>query len=342
MAPRRTTLLLATLAIWSVAWAVWTADVLVEPVPFALERAARRLPLCLAGAGLCMALGALLARIPAGQRALLAMTAVAGVIGCSLAFAVLNEIAFYLIVPRWGPPTAVHIPDVAMMDGWVFLAWTLLFFALASDAVRRERELALVRTEAAAVDAQHRLLVSQAQPHFLFNALNAIYALVLDANTKAAQEAILTLSSYLRRSLDDPDRTVTLGEELAFARDYLAIERIRFGDRLRVWEDVPATLLDLVVPSLLLQPLVENSVRHGLDGAPGPMTIMLAAAAESGCVRLTVADDGAGRGVPGGAGIGLASVERRLAATFGPAASVSAGAGAAGGYRVDLHFPARP
>ena len=340
MAVRRTTLLLATLAIWSVAWAVWTADVLVEPVPFALERAARRMPLCLAGAGLCMALGAVLARVPVHRRGLLAATAASGIAACSLVFAVLNEIAFYAVLPRWGPPALIHIPDVAMMDGWVFLAWTLLFFALAADAARRGRELALVRSEAAALDAQHRLLVSQAQPHFLFNSLNAIYALVLDEDTAAARGAILTLSAYLRRSLDQPDRVATLAEELAFARDYLMIERLRFGDRLRVREAVPDALLALEMPSLLLQPLVENSVRHGLDGNPNPLTITVAGETRDGGVRLIVDDDGTGIGTPSGAAIGIASVERRLQASFGPGAQVIAGAKPGGGYRVELVLPA--
>ena len=339
MAIRRSTLILATLAIWSVAWAVWTADVLVEPVPFALERAARRLPLCLAGAGLCLALGTILARVPVRRRALLAATAVGGIAGCSLVFAVLNEIAFYAVVPRWGPAALVHIPDVAMMDGWVFLAWTLLFFALAADAARRGRELALVQSEAAALDAQHRLLVSQAQPHFLFNALNAIYALVLDEDTVSARTAVLTLSAYLRRSLDQPNRVALLAEELAFARDYLMIERLRFGDRFRMFEAVPDALFALEVPSLLLQPLVENSVRHGLDGNPDSVTITISGETQSGSVRLVVEDDGTGRGVPGGAAIGIASVERRLQARFGPDAQVIAGPKPAGGFRVELVLP---
>jgi hypothetical protein len=340
VAPRRSTLLLATLAIWFVAWAVWTADVFVEPVPFAVDRALRRLPLCLAGAGLCMGLAAGLGRIPARRPGALIAAAGGGVVACSLVFAVLNEAIFYLVAPRWGPPALIHIPDVAMMDGWVFLAWTLLFFALAADAARRDRELALARSEAAARDAQHRLLESQAQPHFLFNALNAIYALVVDEDPVAARGAILMLSDYLRRSLAAPRRAVTLEEELAIARDYLAIERLRFPDRLQVVEDVPDALRSVELPSLVLQPLVENSVRHGLAAGEGLVTIRIRAAVEDGSVRITVEDDGPGGHAPGGPGIGLASVAQRLEASFGPAARLQAGARPQGGFRVAITLPA--
>lgn len=340
VAPRRSTLLLATLAIWAVAWVVWTADVLVEPVPFAIERAARRLPLCLAGVGLCMALGTLLDRVSPRRPALLTGAAAGGIVACSLVFAMLNEAVFYLILPRWGPSSLVHIPDVAMMDGWVFLAWTLLFGALAADAARRGRELALARSEAAALDAQHRLLVSQAQPHFLFNALNAIYALVLD--DEVARAAILTLSSYLRRSLDEPDRIVMLAEELALTRDYLAIERLRFGDRLQVREEVPGALLAIGVPGLTVQPLVENSVRHGLAGSSEPVTIMISAERRYGAVRIVVEDDGTGQGSPGGSALGLASIEQRLKAQFGSGARLLAAPRAGGGWRTEIVMPDRP
>ena len=337
MAPRRSILILATLAIWSVAWVVWTADVLVEPVPFALERAARRLPLCIAGAALCLALAAGLARIPSRRLALPA--AGLGIVACSFAFALLNEVIFYVAVPRWGPSAPIHILDVAMMDGWVFLAWTLLFFALASDAARRDRELALARSEAATRDAQHRLLASQAQPHFLFNALNSIYALLLDEDADRAGRALLTLSDYLRQSLEEPGRMVTLSEELRLVRDYLAIEQLRFGDRLQVRVAVPNELLSMKLPPLLLQPLVENSVRHGLPSSLESMTIGITAERDQTAIAIVVEDNGSSTGNLGGAAIGLASVRQRLQASFGVVARVTAGERPSGGWRVELRVP---
>ncbi|HEU4967558.1 sensor histidine kinase [Sphingomonas sp.] len=339
MAPRRSTLLLATIAIWFAAWAVWTADALVEPVPFAIERAARRLPLCLTGAALCLALGAALSRVRERRPVLLLPVAAAGIAACSLAFALANELVFYVLLPRWGPARLIHIPDVAMMDLWVFLAWTLLFMALTADAERRDRALALARSQAAALDAQHRLLVQQAQPHFLFNALNTIYALVLEDDGARARRGLLALSDYLRRSIDAQDTVVTLAEELRAARDYLAIEQLRFGDRLIVHESVPEPLLESRIPSLILQPLVENCIKHGLAGSPDSVTIAISAYERDGSVVMQVEDDAApADAARPGAGIGLASVRRRLEASYGQAARLDAAA-TARGFRATLWIP---
>lgn len=336
MALRRSTLLSATLAIWLVAYAVWTADVLVEDVPFPIDRAFRRLPLCLGGAAICLCLAPLLARVRTNRPRYLLPVAAAGVVVCSLIFSMLNEFTFFIVAPRWGPPAPIHIPDVAMMDGWVFLAWTLLFLAISADADRRNRELALAHSEAAALDAQHRLLLSQAQPHFLFNALNTIYALVLEEDVKGAGRAVLALSDYLRRSLQCSGIMSTLGAELDATRDYLAIEQLRFGERLRVTERVEREALRFPLPSFALQPVVENSIRHGLGGSVDPVTITLRAELEGEGCRVVVEDDAQAASGTGGSGVGLASVERRLHEAFGTGATLSAGRRPEGGFRTTI------
>ena len=336
---RRSTLLLATLAIWLVAYAVWTADVLVEAVPFPLDRAARRLPLCLAGAGLCLGLAPLLARVRVQRPKLLLPVAAIAIVACSLLFSICNEVTFFLLAPRWGPPAPIHIPDVAMMDGWVFLAWTLLFLALSADAERRNQQLALAQSEAAALDAQHRLLLSQAQPHFLFNALNTIYALVLEEDGKGALKAVLALSDYLRRSLATTGRMSTLGEELSAAREYLAIEQLRFGERLRIAEHIPASVLAAPLPSFVLQPLVENSIKHGLGNSSESVTVTLRAEVHGDRCLISVEDDGCGEHSGGGSYVGLASIERRLRDAFGTAAELRPGPGSDGGFRTTISMP---
>src|SRR6185503_15262270 len=121
------------------------------------------------------------------------------------------------------------------------------------------------RLAAQLTEAQLNTLRAQIQPHFLFNTLNAVIALVRDRENDQAVDALTTLSALLRTSLRSGDvHEVTFGEELTFTTNYLAIEQMRFGDRLAVRLDVPATLHDVRVPSFLLQPFVENAVRHGL------------------------------------------------------------------------------
>jgi two-component system LytT family sensor kinase len=338
---RQRTLLLATAALWVVAFVAWTADALVEPMPFALERALRRLPLCLFGGLLCMALARVLDGLRDRDGWRLGAGAVLGVIVCSVFYAFANETVMYLIAPRWGSPQWVHVPDVAMLVLWVFTAWTLLYFALDADAQRRDREVRLAQASAAAVDAQHRLLLRQINPHFLFNALNTIYALVLDDDNAGARRSLLALSAFLRDAIDDHAPTqVPLSRELESVHHYLEIELARFGDRLQLRESIPESLLDRNVPYLILQPLVENCVKHGLAGAVDSVTIRLRAATTSDGWMIEVEDDGhGGDGVATPQfGIGLGNVARRLQLLHGAAAELQAHAGPDGGFIARIRF----
>lgn len=336
------TLLLATVALWAAAFVAWTADALVEPVPFALERALRRLPLCMIGALLCLALGWLLRRVHG--RAAWRVGAI-GVVTASVVYALANELVLYVIRPRWGAAAWIHIPDVAMLVLWVFTAWTLLYFALAADAARRDREVRLAQAHAAAVDAQHKLLLQQINPHFLFNALNTVYALVLDNDNARARSSLLALSAFLRSAIDDHAPTqVPLSKELAAVRYYLDIELVRFGERLRLVDAIPPALLDRRVPSLILQPLVENCIKHGLARSRETLTITLSATSANGDLVLTVADDGHAtepmdHPTPG---IGLGNVAQRLQLLYGAAGRLSAQPLAGGGFSARIQLPEMP
>ncbi len=336
------TLLLATLALWTVAFVAWTADALVEPVPFALERALRRLPLCVLGALLCFALGRLLRRLKGRTGWLVGAIGVAGVVVASVIYALANELALYVIRPRWGAAAWIHIPDVAMLVLWVFTAWVLLYFALDADAARRNREVRLAQAHAAAIDAQHKLLLQQINPHFLFNALNTVYALVLENDAARARSSLLALSAFLRSAMDgDAPTQVSLSQELASARHYLAIELVRFGERLQLVEAIPSMLLDRFVPSLILQPLVENCIKHGLARSRGMLTITLTAACADGELILTVEDDGHApwRADGESRGIGLANVAQRLKLLYGEAGRLSAQPRADGGFIARIQWP---
>ena len=156
-----------------------------------------------------------------------------------------------------------------------------------------------------------------------------------------AEEMIQGLSSFYRHSLaEDPTGDVELGDEIALQSDSLAIESVRFPERLKVAIDVPPALEQVHGPGMILQPLVENSVKYAVAAVTRPVTISISAREEFGRLVLTVADDGPG--VPGNAehgfGIGLANVRDRIEARFGPDATIVSGP-VEGGYRSELRLP---
>lgn len=175
----------------------------------------------------------------------------------------------------------------------------------------RAREVEGARLQARFAEAQHMALRMQLQPHFLFNTLNSVSALV-HSDPEAADRMIGRLGDFLRMSLDaPPDQEVSLRKELAFIEAYLSIERIRFGERLKVVQDIPPDLSSAKVPAFILQPLVENALKHGLADRPEGGTLTLRARREDGRLVLEVQDDGEGFR-PGREGTGLSNVRARL------------------------------
>jgi len=179
----------------------------------------------------------------------------------------------------------------------------------------KAREVEAAKLEARFAEAQNVALRMQLQPHFLFNTLNSISALV-HANPDGADDMISRLGDFLRMTLEaPPDQMVSLRKELAFIRAYLAIEQVRFQDRLRVEMEVPAELQELRVPSFILQPLVENALKHGLSDRPQGGTLRLRASRDSEWLILEVQDDGEGfRSSREGTGLGI--VRARLGLIF--------------------------
>jgi two-component system, LytTR family, sensor kinase len=208
----------------------------------------------------------------------------------------------------------------------VFLYWGVLAagWALEYHARFRERALAATRLEGQLVQAQLDALKSQLHPHFLFNTLHAISVLVRKQDTQGSIKMISGLSELLRLALDNVGRQVVpLEQELAFVDRYLAIEAIRFQDRLRVERDIAPNLLDAEIPNLVLQPLVENAIRHGISARTGPGTITLAAAQRGDRLVVTVTDDGVGLVEPCRTGVGLGNVRARLQQLYGDAAKLT-------------------
>jgi two-component system LytT family sensor kinase len=215
--------------------------------------------------------------------------------------------------------------------------------SLAFERERAERQLREGRLQHAVTEAELKALRAQVDPHFLFNTLNAIADLVSSDPAKA--EAMTErLAAFFRYTLASQHRAYsTLDEELEFVRQYLGIEQVRFGERLRVDVSSEASLGANRVPTLILQPLVENAVRHGLAPRREGGRVSVSARREGAVLQLEVADDGVGMPREEGRrrGIGLENVRARLDALYGAASSMSIEAGAHGrGTRIRLRLPA--
>ena len=232
----------------------------------------------------------------------------------------------------------------------VYAAVVGISYSIAARTRLRARERDAARLAQQLSDARLASLRMQLRPHFLFNSLNAIMALVRDGANTRAVGALALLSDMLRATLrDGPGHEVPLAEEVAFTRRYLEMEQLRFGERLRVTFDIPAELLDAAVPLFVLQPFVENAIKHGILDRRRGGTIAIAAATAGETLRLTVRDDGAGlaprwdaRIAGEDAGVGITNARTRLAHLYGDGATLHVGPGDRGaGVMVEVTVPLR-
>ena len=243
------------------------------------------------------------------------------------------------------PLTLRSLPGLisgALFYTFIPMAWSVLYFGVKYyQDVQTERERALV-AEGQAHRARLQALRYQLNPHFLFNTLNAVSTLIVEEKTHDAERMVARLSDFLRLTLEcDADVEVPLADELDFARRYLDIEQIRFGDRLVVTEDVDPEALSARVPPLLLQPLVENAIRHGIMPREEGGTLRIEARQVSDRLLLRVLDDGPGP--PGDAdperGVGLSNTKARLESLYGDAHRFSLSRADGGGCVVRVELP---
>lgn len=245
------------------------------------------------------------------------------------------------LVVAGGPP--INIEEIFWSSGeLVVIAYgTIAFvtFILDSAARTQAAELQLANAHAVAAEARLHALRSQLQPHFLFNALNTVAMAVRRADRQEALAVVLDLSALLRTALKRTGtELVSLTEEVDFIKQYLEIEQIRFRDRLNIDWAVDAAAYGAAVPSMILQPLVENAVRHGVGRKVrgGHVRIRITLAAER--LRIDVEDDGPGFPEQWNAGVGLTNVRNRVTLHFGERASLET-SGAGEGGRVTLSIP---
>jgi len=205
----------------------------------------------------------------------------------------------------------------------------------------KERQLREALAEKARVGAQLRMLQAQIEPHFLFNTL-ANLSVLIRSDPARAERLLADLIAWLRATLQRTrEAESTLGDEIELLRRYLDIVGLRFGDRLRVVFEVPDELLTRPFPLLLLQPLVENAITHGIEPKVGGGELRIAAVEENGRLRVRVSDTGAGLQESGsGTGFGLENVRSRLHALYGEAASLDVRGNAGGGVIAAIEVPA--
>jgi hypothetical protein len=192
----------------------------------------------------------------------------------------------------------------------------------------QDKERRLAAAHAATQEAQLRALRFQINPHFLFNALNAVTALVGSGRNTEAAAVVARLSSFFRATLNTPPGAmIPLEEEIDTIGSYLDIEAARFGPRLVPEIDCPKELAEALVPHFLLQPLVENAVKHGVARSKAPVAVVISAAARDGLLVIRVCDDAfaADAAAPSGAGVGLSNVGERLTALYGEAGRLTTG-----------------
>jgi two-component system, LytTR family, sensor kinase len=223
---------------------------------------------------------------------------------------------------------------------WFYFSWTAAYLALSYSITIEEQERRAAELVVQAREAQVRALRYQINPHFLFNTLNAIAALVRDAPAKA-EEMVVRLSDFFRRSLAvNPMEDLTLSEEVELQRLYLEIERTRFPDRLRFDVELDDGSAKARVPALLLQPLVENAVKHGVARSEGPTCIRISAHLDGPVLEIVVENDARAAGLGSrGEKVGLRNVSDRLRSRFGDEASLNTEVIPEGGFRNTLRIP---
>ncbi|HOB13452.1 MAG TPA: histidine kinase [Novosphingobium sp.] len=203
----------------------------------------------------------------------------------------------------------------------VFMGWTFALLMLRFNLEMRDREGRLAAAREEAMAAQMRALRNQVSPHFLFNTLNSIAGLIEEGASSRAERMTMSLSTFLRTTLMlEPLQDVLLDDELSLHAEYLAVEQERFSERMNHVIDAPTDVRRALVPTLILQPLIENAIKHGVGRSARPTTIRIIARRENNELVIVVENDlpqARGKNPAPGCGIGLANVADRLRLRFG-------------------------
>ena len=240
-----------------------------------------------------------------------------------------------------------YAADSAVTWLFFFLAWSAFYIATQVQAAALGAQRRVAEAESAAQAAQVRALRYQVNPHFLFNTLNSLSSLIIAGRAEEAESMVLKLSNFFRTSLTlDATADISLAEEIALQRLYLEIEKVRFPRRLKTEIDIPPELETARLPALLLQPIVENAIKHAVSPTRDKVVLSIVAR-EAGPGRFTIeiTNTAGGRPAPAagngmaGTSVGIANVCQRLSARFGSLAKCAYGPRGNGGYSVLLTLP---
>jgi len=255
-----------------------------------------------------------------------------------------NVLYYDWVKNNWQPEHLMDYIGGVMGSFYIMLCWSGLYFGIKYYQQLQDQTEQTLKATAAAHQAQLKMLRYQLNPHFLFNTLNAISTLILDGANETANKAVSRLSDFLRYTLEnDPMSRVTLGSELNALDLYLEIEKVRFGDRLVVEKSIEATAQEALVPSLILQPLIENAIKYAITPSEQGGTLRIFARVQRGTLVLQISDTGPG--LDGGdngqksCGVGLRNTRERLQQLYGDAQAFTLGPNEPTGLTVTINIP---
>ncbi len=255
-----------------------------------------------------------------------------------------NVLYYDWVKSDWQPEHLMDYVGGVMGSFYILLCWSGLYFGIKYYQQLQEQTEQTLKATAAAHQAQLKMLRYQLNPHFLFNTLNAISTLILDGANDTANKAVSRLSDFLRYTLDnDPMSRVTLGSELSALDLYLEIEKVRFGERLVVEKRIQSPAENALVPSLILQPLIENAIKYAISPSEEGGTLRIAAHVQHGVLVMQVSDTGPGLGnctsKHKSSGVGLKNTRERLQQLYGDDQAVTLAPNEPSGLTVTINLP---
>ena len=296
------------------------------------------------GYSLTLLMASLFRRLITLRPALTLALSLAAVVLASIAFSVIETWSVSTFLNPNFQPQGVGYLGAILLDFALLAAWTALYYGINYFLLLEEQIRQRERLESQASSAQLAMLRYQLNPHFLFNTLNSISTLVLLKQTERANAMLARLSSFLRYTLaNEPTAKVTLAQEVETLKLYLEIEKMRFEDRLRPHFRIESETIGARLPSLLLQPLIENAIKYAVTPAENGGDIWITAQREGQAVRIEVADNGDGEGADmvatASTGVGLANIRDRLAQAYGASHRFETKQNERGGFSVIVEIP---